>query len=71
MKMNLNPLHLASFKTIVLFAMISSSALASDFSFTPSVTTEFRYFPESPAYDGQLEYFQPSVYFSGDRKSVV
>ena len=70
MKMNLNPLRLASFKIIVLFAMISSSALASDFSFTPSVTTEFRYFPESPAYDGQLEYFQPSVYFSGEGRWI-
>jgi hypothetical protein len=50
--------------------MISSSALASDFSFTPSVTTEFRYFPESPAYDGQLEYFQPSVYFSGEGRWI-
>ena len=70
MKMNLNPLRLASFKIIVLFAMISSSALASDFSFTPSVTTEFRYFPESPAYDGQLEYFQPSIYFSGEGRWI-
>ena len=70
MKMNLNPLRLASFKIIVLFAMISSSVLASDFSFTPSVTTEFRYFPESPAYDGQLEYFQPSVYFSGEGRWI-
>ena len=70
MKMNLNPLHLASFKIIVLFAMISSSALASDFSFTPSVTTEFRYFPESPAYVGQLEYFQPSIYFSGEGRWI-
>tara|TARA_B100000989_G_scaffold47603_1_gene30986 strand:- start:1498 stop:2712 length:1215 start_codon:yes stop_codon:yes gene_type:complete len=66
MKMNLNPLRSASFKIIVLFAMISSSSLASDFSFTPSITTEFRYFPESPAYEGQLEYFQPSIYFSGE-----
>jgi len=70
MKMNLNPLRLASFKIIVLFAMISSSALASDFSFTPSVTTEFRYFPESPSYDGQLEYFQPSIYFSGEGRWI-
>ena len=70
MKMNLNPLRLASFKIIVLFAMISSSALASDFSFTPSVTTEFRYFPESPVYDGQLEYFQPSIYFSGEGRWI-
>ena len=70
MKMNLNPLRLASFKIIVLFAMISSSALASDFSFTPSVTTEFRYFPESPAYVRQLEYFQPSVYFSGEGRWI-
>ena len=70
MKMNLNPLRLASFKIIVLFAMISSSALASDFSFTPSVTTEFRYFPESPAYVGQLEYFQPSIYFSGEGRWI-
>ena len=68
--MNLNPLRLASFKIIVLFAMISSSALASDFSFTPSVTTEFRYFPESPVYDGQLEYFQPSIYFSGEGRWI-
>ena len=70
MKMNLNPPHLASFKITVLFAMISSSALASDFSFTPSVTTEFRYFPESPAYEGQLEYFQPSIYFSGEGRWI-
>ena len=70
MKMNLNPLRLASFKIIVLFAMISSSALASDFSFTPSITSEFRYFPESPAYDGQLEYFQPSIYFSGEGRWI-
>ena len=68
--MNLNPLRLASFKIIVLFAMISSSALASDFSFTPSITSEFRYFPESPAYDGQLEYFQPSIYFSGEGRWI-
>lgn len=70
MKMNLNPLRLASFKIIVLFAMISSSVLASDFSFTPSVTSEFRYFPESPAYEGQLEYFQPSIYFSGEGRWI-
>jgi len=70
MKMNLNPLRLASFKIIVLFAMISSSALAIDFSFTPSITTEFRYFPESPVYDGQLEYFQPSIYFSGEGRWI-
>ena len=57
--MNLNLPHLVSFKAIVLFATIISSAMASDLSFTPNVTIEFRYFPESPAYDGQFEHFQP------------
>ena len=44
--------------------------MANDLSFTPNVTTEFRYFPESPAYDGQFEYFQPSIYFGGEGRWV-
>ena len=70
MKMNLNHPHLVSCKIIVLFATIISSAMANDLSFTPNVTTEFRYFSESPAYDGQFEYFQPSIYFSGEGRWI-
>lgn len=42
------------------------AAIAGEPTFTPSIATELRYFPESPAFDGQLDSFQPSVIFSGE-----
>ncbi|MEM6811437.1 MAG: hypothetical protein AAF549_03110 [Pseudomonadota bacterium] len=69
MKTSLDHLRLASFKTIAFSALavcVFSQTAFADVSFTPSVATELRYFPESPAYDGQLENFQPSIVFSGE-----
>lgn len=47
-----------------------SKAYAGEPTFTPSVAAELRYFPESPAFDGQLEHFQPSVVLSGEGRWV-
>lgn len=59
--------------TILVFMCLwsfSTLAFAGSPSFTPSVTTELRYFPESPAYNGQLEHFQPSIALGGEGRWV-
>ncbi|MEM7616932.1 MAG: hypothetical protein AAF195_00965 [Pseudomonadota bacterium] len=48
----------------------SQSLSAREPTFTPSVTTELRYFPESPAYDNQLQNFQPAITLSGEGRWV-
>ncbi|TQV78782.1 hypothetical protein FKG94_12230 [Exilibacterium tricleocarpae] len=80
--MNSNLQHLASYKTAILAAIVllpfGRVVLAGAPTFTPNIGVELRYFPDSPAFDGQLEHVQPSVAFgvegrwvSDDRKKRV
>ncbi len=72
MIMNSNRLRLASFKVFSLIVLVAGclvtppASKAGQPSFTPSLGGELRFFPQSPAYEGQLDSLQPSFILSGD-----
>ena len=69
MIMNSNRLRLASFKFFSLIVLVAGclvtppASKAGQPSFTPSLGGELRFFPQSPAYEGQLEFTATVFYF--------
>jgi hypothetical protein len=70
--MTLNLLRSQVSKTLIyaLSLFLSASALAGEPRFTPEVSAELRYFPDSPAYNNQMSGFQPSIILGGEGRWV-
>jgi hypothetical protein len=45
----------------VIYLVVSSSVFAADYQSSGSIGASFRWFPQSPQYEGQFDHFQPSI----------